>query len=341
MMETLLQANRVALPASPPSRILLLPWGDVESSSGDFIIDDGAAQAIVAAFKAKDIDIVIDHEHATLGGKFSTPDGTAPAMGWIKSLDVKRGVGIFGDVEWTKRGASFIANKEYRYLSPTIMMRQADRRVVRIHSASLTNIPAIKGMAAIANKDGGSTVDKYEQLLGRLREAMGKPEATESEIIAAIQAAVTTASANKDSDDESMFVLREKFDAAESRATTAEKQLKEIACKQFIENGERAGKITGGTKEHWLEMYQENSERAEKMLKSQPQIAPAEGRLITPGGASRASKSSRQGIIRTANCEFIGDMDELLKITNKENYINMRLTESGEKLLTPDEVEKL
>lgn len=145
----------IAAAVEPPSRIKACPWGDVQSSSGNFIMDRQAAAEIIAAFTASKVDIPIDAEHATLGGlTYSTPTGDAPARGWIKSLSAVEGQGLFADVQWTPLGAGYVRNKEYRYLSPVVLVRKFDRRAVALHSVALTNKPAITGMAPIVNSRG-------------------------------------------------------------------------------------------------------------------------------------------------------------------------------------------
>lgn len=151
--------NKNVIPVEAPGRILVIPWGAVESKSGGFIVDAEACRAVVEAFAAHGVDLPIDFEHATLGGDYATPDGTAPAMGWIKSLAVEADVGVFANVEWTQRGAAFVSAKEYRYLSPVTLVRKSDKRVVALHSVALTNTPAIVGMVPIVNKDSNMISD--------------------------------------------------------------------------------------------------------------------------------------------------------------------------------------
>lgn len=142
---------RVAIPVAAPDRILVVPWGRVESKSRDFIVDELAARRIVDSFVAHGSEIPIDFEHTTVGGKFASPDGSAPAMGWIKSLDVKPSEGIFAAVEWTERGAAFVRSKEYRYVSPTLIMKPGSDAPEALHSVALTNKPAIVDMAPLVN----------------------------------------------------------------------------------------------------------------------------------------------------------------------------------------------
>ena len=124
--------------------IKVLPLGYVLSEKGDFIVDDECFKLMKAHMQRRAIDIVIDYEHQTLEGI------QAPASGWIKELSLKED-GIYAKVEWTAKAKAFLANKEYRYLSPVILVRESDKRAVILHSVALTNTPAILGMKPIVN----------------------------------------------------------------------------------------------------------------------------------------------------------------------------------------------
>lgn len=181
-MGLVIVSNRVAVPAEAPSRIMIIPWGEVETTQGTFTMDRAAADRIVEALKAHGVDIPVDREHATVGGKFTPPDGSAPAMAWIKSLEIVEGDGVYANVEWTPKGKEHVESKEYRYLSPTIVHRKSDHAVMRLHSVALTNKPAIVGMKPITNKEDVMTFN--EDLLERSRWFLNLPTtATETEIM--------------------------------------------------------------------------------------------------------------------------------------------------------------
>ncbi len=151
-----------------PNRVLLAPWGHVESTNGDFIIDDESARLAIEAFDGHGTDLPIDYEHQTLGGAYSSPNGQAPAAGWIKRLVAESGVGLLAEIEWTEQAKTMLANKEYRYLSPVAIIRKRDRKLAAIHSAALTNKPAIQGMRPIINSceiDGDDLADEPLTLL--------------------------------------------------------------------------------------------------------------------------------------------------------------------------------
>lgn len=179
-----------------PKVVKLLPWGEVRSQKGDFQVDQESFRAMKQEFDSRGLDLVIDYEHQTLDGV------QAPAAGWIKELvPLKDSIGA--KVEWTKRAAGYLRGREYRYLSPVVLVRKADHKAVCLHSAALTNTPAIDGMFAVVNKadlngkrEGGTGMD--EQLLKQLAALLGLAEgATAQEILAAFQAKMEEAKAAK------------------------------------------------------------------------------------------------------------------------------------------------
>ena len=166
-----------------PQEIKILPLGQVHSRKGDFLVDDESFELIRRQFKDRRLDIVIDYEHQTLR------DVQAPAGGWIK--DIYKGEdAICAKVEWTPKAEEYLKNKEYRYLSPVVIVRKADRKATGLHSAALTNTPAIDGMFAIVNSLDIDDKNKEESKmdLKEIAKLLGLPEtATEEEVRKALQ----------------------------------------------------------------------------------------------------------------------------------------------------------
>lgn len=148
--QAVLQSADLAGDAAPP-QVLLAPWGTVQTAHGAFVVDEESLRLAIDAFEGHGTDLPIDFEHQTLGGAFASPDGTAPAAGWIKRLVGRPDVGLFAEIEWTAPGREFVSAKQYRYLSPVAIIRKADQKLVAIHSAALTNKPAIVGMEPLVN----------------------------------------------------------------------------------------------------------------------------------------------------------------------------------------------
>lgn len=163
-----------------PAEVKILPLGKVHSQKGDFLVDEESVELIRKRFKDRKLDLVIDYEHQTLA------DVQAPAGGWIKEL-YKGSDAIIAKVEWTPRAAEYLKNKEYRYLSPVVLVRRRDQKATAIHSVALTNTPAIDGMFALVNSlDIEDTAKQEGERIMDLKEIaklLGLPEtATEEEV---------------------------------------------------------------------------------------------------------------------------------------------------------------
>jgi hypothetical protein len=90
-------------------------------------------QAVVAASLARG-PLHIDYEHAS---EHRAPLGLeAPAAGWITALEARE-TGIWAQVEWTPRAAQMIAEREYRFISPTFIYDGKTNEIVEIVSAGL------------------------------------------------------------------------------------------------------------------------------------------------------------------------------------------------------------
>jgi phage I-like protein len=177
-----------------PEEIKILPLGHVHSQKGDFEVDDESVSLIQKQFKRRNLDLVVDYEHQTL------KDMQAPAGGWIS--DIYKGEdALVARVKWTEKAKEYLRNREYRYLSPVVMVRKRDRKAAAIHSVALTNTPAIDGMFALVNSVDINFDDDEEESkmdLKKLAALLGLPKtATEEEVEQALAAAKTAAEAGK------------------------------------------------------------------------------------------------------------------------------------------------
>lgn len=167
--------------AGVPETITVLPLGHVVSSKGEFDVDEDSFRAMKAQIAQRGVDLVVDYEHQTLKGV------EAPAAGWVKELRLEGG-SIVAAVEWTPRGAEYLKNKEYRYLSPVVNVRKTDSKAIGLHSLALTNTPAIENMTPIVNSNdfiGGQESMDMQKLAAMLGL---DPDATEEQIMEALQA---------------------------------------------------------------------------------------------------------------------------------------------------------
>lgn len=187
--ETMICAADPASLEGVPQEVKILPLGRVQSMKGTFEVDDESCRTIMAQFKGRHLDLVIDYEHQTL------KDVQAPAGGWIKDI-YKGDDALVAKVEWTPKAQEYLKNREYRYLSPVVTVRRKDRKAIGLHSVALTNTPAIDGMFAIVNSAGfpAGEIDDPQggedmEFLKVLAAMLGLPEtATEEDVKNAVDA---------------------------------------------------------------------------------------------------------------------------------------------------------
>lgn len=259
-----------------PELVRLLPLGRVHSQKGDFVVDEESFRTMCRDFASHGNDLVIDYEHQTLTGT------QAPAAGWIKEL-VLSGGAICGRVEWTPRAAEYLKNREYRYLSPVVMVRESDGKALRLKSSALTNTPAIDGMYPIINSlnfdEGEDTMDLTKQIAALLGLSEDADEAT---VLEALRAALEETKALKAKSEQAENLVANKLIlsqlALKDDATTAEVTAKiaamqnpanfvpverynEVVCKLnaqesagLVELALKDGKITPAQKP-WAEEY--------------------------------------------------------------------------------------
>ncbi|KAA8387879.1 hypothetical protein FOH24_12920 [Acetobacter tropicalis] len=170
----------------PPEWIHLTPagtWGG-KDGRGPFVLKDPAG-VIKRSMHMAGGKLVVDENHST---HVAGPKGeSTPAVGWVVEL-ASRQDGIWGKVNWTRRGAELMGDKAYRGISPAIGSKP-DGTVEWIEAVSLTNRPNF-GVTTLHSQNQETRMD-----LAQLRRTLGLSEtATEDDINAAIargKAAVT------------------------------------------------------------------------------------------------------------------------------------------------------
>lgn len=282
-----------------PTRVLLAPWGQVESTNGSFVVDEESVRLALDAFDEHATDLPIDYEHQTLGGTYASPDGRAPAAGWIKRLESQPGVGLVAHIEWTQQATTMLTAKEYRYLSPVAIVRKTDRKLVAIHSAALTNKPAIKGMQPIVNRAKLElSVDDGVNPLAQLR-----------------------ADLNLDVDADAEEVLV----AASKRLVDLQRQTQQRHIDQRISEAMRAGKLVEAQRT-WAEALVAKEEGLfDEWFRTAPVVVVV-GATQAPEGVE-ATHHHRHKVTTRARSEFRSH-PLLNSLTSEEAFINDALRET-------------
>ncbi|WP_338134881.1 phage protease [Paenibacillus alvei] len=316
-----------------PTVIKLLPMGLVKSQKGDFVVDEESFQAIKETFQRRALDIVIDYEHQTL------EDIEAPAGGWIKELSLQDDA-IVGKVEWTPKAEEYLKNKEYRYLSPVVLVRKSDQKAVVLHSVALTNTPAIDGMYPIINsldiseyEEGGTKMD-----LKKLAELLGlSADATEEEVMQKLQGLQANSTEEKKEEDEEEIVANKTITdllGVASNAKTEDvaaaimalknpsgyvpisefKALKERLDKkdsdELVTKALKEGKISAAQKS-WADEYALKDPKGfQKFVEKAPQVVPV-GEIDFTDEKQRGAQ--KQDEVSMTVCKMLGISDDDLQ----------------------------
>ncbi|MFH1107888.1 MAG: phage protease [Planctomycetota bacterium] len=126
-------------------QVKLSPWGKVESTNGDFIVDDEGVREILRTFAERGESLPIDIEHESLPER-QPATGSRGAIGWIEEVLPEANRALYALIKWSDVGKQLIREDRFRYLSPVFLIRKDDRRVVGLHSAAITTLPAIPKM---------------------------------------------------------------------------------------------------------------------------------------------------------------------------------------------------
>jgi len=211
--------------------------------SGPWNIDDQSAAALIARVKQRINDIAVDYEHQTLAA--AQNGQPAPASGWLKpeNLEWRPGQGLYvKSPEWTEKAAAFIAQGEYKYLSPVFSYHKQTGQVLDLLHVGLTNNPAIDGMEGVLLAAAKSLSQQPEEpVMEKLLKMLGlSAEASEDEAVAALTAIQTTADdLKKDlkAKDEAIAAAKASGDATAMEAITG-LQTEVAALTQQIQTSE-------------------------------------------------------------------------------------------------------
>ncbi|MDI3260049.1 MAG: phage protease [Sinobacteraceae bacterium] len=189
-------ALTVELDSEHPDEIQLLPDGLFRARDGrpedleGWRLTAASARAIQAEARARKTPYVIDYEHQTL--RTEANGQPAPAAGWFRELDYRPGEGLFARPEWTDRARQMIAAKEYRFISPVFGYDADTGDILALHSAALTNVPALDGMREVYARAAatlGYRDTTQEADMPDVKTALGLPEdAEESAVVQAVEA---------------------------------------------------------------------------------------------------------------------------------------------------------
>jgi len=256
---------------------------------------------VIKRWEARGLDMVIDYEHQTEGGEWSSPDGTAPAAGWVKKLVNKGTQGLWAVVEWTDRARQLLASREYRYFSPVFYTTKKDQRLVELARIALTNAPKLNWIKPLVAKDGNDKrqdgwqnsedKEKNMEFLKKMAKKLGLSEdATQEQVIAALDTMKQKAekpviakdvvvalglpeTATQSEVVASIHAIKQRPDLTQEVASL-KSRLAERDRDDLVDQAMKAGKISAAQKE-WAEGYALRDPEGFKMFVAKaPQVVP-------------------------------------------------------------------
>ena len=157
---------------TPKDSFLLLPREISLQDGKTHKFSETDLMQLVSFFKSLHRPLAIDYEHqsmATLPGfeQYSSPDGTAPAAGWIGDVQIVPEGIMAMKAQWTPRATEMLANGEYRYFSPVVFWRGKTwaGKPMALGPVALTNDPEMNGLQAVAARCS------HAQLLSLMKES--------------------------------------------------------------------------------------------------------------------------------------------------------------------------
>jgi len=129
-----------------PERILILAWGEHDTTKGKVICDDITMKQLTAYNAAQNWDrIALDFEHNSVPGS-PTYQGEPVKVAGYGTLQLVAGEGIYLVMSsWTAEGREYAAGGHYGDLSPVVKVND-ENEVIGLHSAALCRHGATPGL---------------------------------------------------------------------------------------------------------------------------------------------------------------------------------------------------
>lgn len=253
---------------------------------GPWRIND--AQAVVSASMAfvGKAGMMVDYNHQSF---YADKNGQpAPAAGWVVKLEARKN-GIWALVEWTAKAAAHIRAREFRHLSPVLIL-WPDGVVRRIHNIALVNEPALDDLVALAQSE--LNMDADAEALAELQKLLGLTEKDGlAEVLAKVREMLTAVNSSRP--DPAAFVPMAEFTKVVAEANKLRQGLSASEAVAHVENTIRAGRLIGAHRAWAIQLCQANKPAFDDFVAKtseglQRLLTPAIASAIPPSSADRA-----------------------------------------------------
>lgn len=311
-----------------PQRILVLAWGDHDTTKGKVICDATTMQQLAAYNAAQNWDrIALDFEHNSVPGSPSYQGEPVKIAGY-GTLQLVAGEGIYLLMSsWTPQGKEYAAGGHYGDLSPVVKVNKRNE-VIGLHSVALCRHGATPGLVFLsaaapvqhsatpltANSSNSMTP---EQLVAELAKTLGLAADTPpADILAALttkmgesEKELTAMKAKSEEDAKTLSVATKGDDTLKLLSTQLQEQgdqLKQLsATLEASQRGEViAGAIHAGKQVPSIASaktadgsYQMPLDQLKQLCAELPVTVPMEKRLSSAPPASGAADSAETAAV--------------------------------------------
>lgn len=295
-----------------PEWLMLIPAGVSQGVDGRGPYKLTQPEAVVASSLEGGRPLAFDYNHQTV---FAALQGQeSPASGWIDKLEVREGA-IWGHVDWTERGRTAVAGREYRFVSPAFK-HDADGTVTKLVSAGLVNAPNLRELPAINAQlsaiyhKTGDPKSMDEQQRARLAAAYGLPADTSAEALVAH--AETNRTLATGAPDPAKYVPMTAFAELQEQVGALTKTAAQSQAAALVDAASTAGKLTPAMREWGLDYASQNPDGFGKWVAAAPVIV-APGSDPTLAAANAQETSVKTGVLTAqelAVCAQLGITSE-------------------------------
>ncbi|MDE4175794.1 phage protease [Phaeobacter sp. PT47_59] len=294
-----------------PDWVQLLPSAagvvHTNDSRGPYNVSN--AQKVIDASFAHAEKLPIDENHAL---DLAAPKGLpAPARGWIVAMQARED-GIYGRVEWTRKGRELLADRAYNGISPVITLQKSKgREILAIPRASLVNRPNLRGMAALHHQE--TETMEFQELVAKL---LGlKPDASEGDIKTELNArlsnntdelqsqmgeigvalgcaegakpddilAAAKTAGSDESKDATIVALQSTVSSLSATVNAMQEGKKKSAAETFVDQAIADRRVgVQPSRDHYIEMHQADPARTEAIINGLPKLDRTETTILPP-----------------------------------------------------------
>lgn len=247
--------------AKAPEWIELLPAGAViQGRDGRVFRRTAQGDAEILKRQQTFGDVVLDWEHAS---ELKAPQGEkAPAAGWLVEFELRAGA-LWARVEWSASGRTSVENREYRFVSPALLLA-GDGTVVGISSAGLVGRPNLELTALNSTEKTGQITMGIDDILKAL--GLGADAGTAG-AVSAIQGLQQQVALNNQQGqntdsappDPRLYAPVAELNAVRGRAEQVEAELNALLARhhkaevtRVVDAACAAGKITPASKDYYI-----------------------------------------------------------------------------------------